>query len=661
MDSELYKISQENFETILNYFDYTYNKLKYYSSNITKFQDITNQYCLQIKELFKLNKKKVSNSGEKYIEINLDINLKKDINNKIKMTPGESFKKKINISPIKNCIDNLNCFLNEYIDYIGIFTNSLNVHLNQLNKYFDLTNNEVNCIKTSHESQKQNYNIKYNEFIELNKKLKLLYYKAEKKIVEYYTDKKLNFNKSHLTESELNLYITQERLNQNAIIEKYNLLDNFGKIFYDSTKEKINGVKDFTSSLFQKFEDFLKIFFNFYNKSFMQPMSNFLKDKEEKNIGDEVKEKLNFDKLLDSSVKIVDENKIKSVFDEYNINILKADKERVEINSDNQLRKALSFVVMNNNTRCKYILDEEDIYCIVKKMYDNFKLINTNNYNLKVGEKQLELKTIIDKLTYIPEMKTPLSDKEEKDSNDLTKKVDKNKKNIINENNNVNNNIKSENNKIKDEEKEGQNKDKEITKEEVEYLCKCMKEKIYQEYFLIKINNFRSSGLFKLPIVNFNYLIDIFSEICKNFYSKKLNENNNEIIIVDYKIANLVIILSQTFYTIIDNKKTYIQNQLKKEDIFHKEEFWNQMMIYSVENERANRALITNDVLLQQRVNDNYDKIIFAQIIPYVEAMNGFGCSKDEIKKLILPIIDKYKIPEANKQILLEIIEKKDK
>ena len=131
-------------------------------------------------------------------------------------------------------------------------------------------------------------------------------------------------------------------------------------------------------------------------------------------------------------------------------------------------------------------------------------------------------------------------------------------------------------------------------------------------------------------------------------------------IIVDFEIARLFIVLSQTFYCTKDDKKIYIQFQLKEQEIFHNNNFWKQMIIFSVEKERANKFQNINDLFQKQKLKENYISIIFAQIVPFVDGMNGFGCSKDQIKEIILPIIDKYQLPMQNKQIINELIEKID-
>ena len=86
------------------------------------------------------------------------------------------------------------------------------------------------------------------------------------------------------------------------------------------------------------------------------------------------------------------------------------------------------------------------------------------------------------------------------------KNIDKDREKNINENDIIVINNKEDNNNVN-------NIEEKITKEEVEYICKLMNKKVYRKYFLIQINNFRTLGVFKIPLEIFNYIKQIFIEI----------------------------------------------------------------------------------------------------------------------------------------------------
>ena len=174
-----------------------------------------------------------------------------------------------------NCIGKTNQFFNDYIQYLQIFINTLEIPLGTLNKYIEVTNNEINSVKNNHNTQKNNFIIKFCEFDKLNYDLKTLYSKTEEKLMNYCYEKKNRKKKKQESEEKLNSFLSNASQTEKEILEKYNSLDNFGKIFNDSTNEKINTIKDFTSSLFQKFNFFLINMYSFFNKSFMMPMEKY--------------------------------------------------------------------------------------------------------------------------------------------------------------------------------------------------------------------------------------------------------------------------------------------------------------------------------------------------------------------------------------------------
>ena len=657
MNSTFYKISQENIETILKYYDSINVKINNYSNNILKFKEYTNEYCTKIKEIFKDSKTilNINDSSEEYETIEIDFKLNNKNVKKKKFNSGEIYEKKIKTTLLKNSIEKMDNFINELIGCMEVFTNSLDVPLTQLNNCIEITGNEISSIRYNHERQRNDFILKYNEFEQLNKELNKLYFQAEKKMVVYCLEKKKKKNRPTELEqldNNLNASINQTVENQDTIIDKYNSLDNFGKIFNDSTKEKINNIKDFTSGLFQKFDIILKNIFIYFKKSFL-PMEQLLKNKEI-NIENEIKNKKKFEELLDSYIQNVDEKIIKNNLKEYNINLIKNDEDKeTKINdNNNNIVKKISFEIVNTNIDNKDLLNEEEIYFIVKFMYEKFKLINKSKYDLAIEGQKLELKKIIDKMTDLKKKKKSTSDSIDNNSwNFLVDETIENE-NIMNKEDNINNNKKDN-----IDEKLTINNNIQVTKEEVDYLCTFMKEKVYQNYFLIKINNFRTLGIFELPLEIFNYLVQIFSEISKNFYIIKDEEKNE--IIIEQDIGRLIFILSQTFYIMKDGKKHYLQNELSKEKIFHINEFWIQMIQYSIKNEMSevSQKTMMNKLQNPEKIQEIKNSVIFAQITPYINGMYGFGVNKEEIKNIVVPLIEEYEVPEENKEIMFGLIE----
>jgi len=185
-----------------------------------------------------------------------------------------------------------------------------------------------------------------------------------------------------------------------------------------------------------------------------------------------------------------------------------------------------------------------------------------------------------------------------------------------------------------------------------------MNDKIYQNYFLLKINNFRTLGIFEIPENMFNFIKTIFDKISKYLIIEKSDEK--KIFIFDIDNAKLVIILSQTFYHMKNGKKEYIQKEIKNNKIFHLEEFWIQFIKSSIEIEIKNvlESSLKSGILENEKtIKDRRNNVAFAQIIPNLGTMSGFGLNKDEIKNIILPLIDEYEVSDDKKKIILDIIE----
>jgi hypothetical protein len=202
-----------------------------------------------------------------------------------------------------------------------------------------------------------------------------------------------------------------------------------------------------------------------------------------------------------------------------------------------------------------------------------------------------------------------------------------------------------------------------LTKEDINFIFKDMKKKEYRLYFLTKINNFRSLGAFKMPLKAFNNLVQIFKEISKYLFTykeiQKEGKKKTEIKI-DIELSKLVIILSQTFYCMKDGKKVYIQNEINTEKVFHYIEFWYNIIKINIEKEIE--SCLKNDKKIGKEDDEisiiqRRDSIGFAQIIPQLSGMHGFGLKIEEIKKIVLPLIEEYNLSKENKETIMKIVE----
>jgi hypothetical protein len=202
-----------------------------------------------------------------------------------------------------------------------------------------------------------------------------------------------------------------------------------------------------------------------------------------------------------------------------------------------------------------------------------------------------------------------------------------------------------------------------LTKEDINYIFKDMKKQEYRLYFLTKINNFRALGAFKMPLKAFNNLVQIFKEISKYLFTykeiQKEGKKKTEIKI-DIELSKLVIILSQTFYCMKDGKKVYIQNEINTEKVFHYIEFWYNIIKINIEKEIE--SCLKNDKKIGKEDDEisiiqRRDSIGFAQIIPQLSGMHGFGLKIEEIKKIVLPLIEEYNLSKENKETIMKIVE----
>ena len=629
MQPNFYKISQENLDTNLKYF-YAINKtIKYNQQCLSKFKKCTNDYSENISQILK--------EGENFLN---DYEI---IDSDYIALESNDTKNNFFLLSIDKSTERLNSFFVELIKHLNVFIRELDLHIKGIEQYIKISKDEIKTIKENYQNQKDIFLSRYLEYQKLNEELKNKYSEGEKKLIEFCHERRLD---GITYDNNIKISFANLVEEQNQIIDKYNLLGDFENIFLDSANEKIKSIQDFSISLISKYLSISKSLKVIFKETILLPMTKLIEETINSKQDEELEEKLKKDltSLFDSYLNNIDEKNIKLKLDLYNVKVLENNNidinENLNINVDekkvknNKVKKKEKkhektddknkFI---NNSNEILTLTEEEIYFIVNNMYQEYKLINRDKYDLDIEEKKLEIKRIIIKLLSYSEK-------------------------------NETNKIENKNNEIQSEDSSNNEKN-EVTNEEIDYLCKEMENEEYRKYFLIKINNFRAKGYLDMPNKIFNYLSKIFSEIAKHLISNEENDENN-CFIKDFICSRLVIILSQTFYTTKNEKKIFLCEEIKKEKVFQIPEFWkeliNEMIIRECNSVFENKKEL-NIIDDENRTKKIKDEIYFAQIIPFIGSMTGFGISKEEIKNIMLFFIKEFGISEKNTKIILDTID----
>ena len=247
-------------------------------------------------------------------------------------------------------------------------------------------------------------------------------------------------------------------------------------------------------------------------------------------------------------------------------------------------------------------LTEEDVYNIIKRIYDyDFKLLNKSDYNLELEGEKIKVLNYSKKL--------------------LSFDIENNKK-------------------------------EKITDEEENDFYDLLQKRENIRHFLIYLNNYRSTGKYNLPERVYNIITKIF-----NIIEDDLMKN------MEFTLENLCLILSQTFYIIKEGKKLYLNEGIKEHPIFKQNEFWenqlNQMIeidIHKIESYANKNEMKFSKEKKQQKINE----LILTKVMPTSKNMIEFGVSKENILKIIEPIMTKYNVDQSSRAMIISIMDQED-
>ena len=256
----------------------------------------------------------------------------------------------------------------------------------------------------------------------------------------------------------------------------------------------------------------------------------------------------------------------------------------------------------------KYINEYPTLYTI-NTLYENFDLIEKEyKFNLKTELKKLQTKELSTKmLSYSKKGKAEI----------------KNSGNIL------------------------------ISKDEINKLKDLLNEHYNRVVFLQDLNTFRAKGYLSLPKDIFDLWLELFLLMAKIILRDK-----------DYYTGKNLIILSQTYYFLTDNKnKIFMQNEVQKEEVFSNYMFWegyiqssiDREIIKTIKNEKKNGTLIKKT---QKESDDFYGRVVFAQLVSIADNMINFNFDMKKIKEILMPIIKHYNLTEESINIIDDIIHK---
>jgi hypothetical protein len=314
----------------------------------------------------------------------------------------------------------------------------------------------------------------------------------------------------------------------------------------------------------------------------------------------------------------------------YNLQIFKNknNKEDNNIINNNKNNKNESLSLLNKENQILVIEDgynemkfmnDEIALLTSKKMFNNFKLINNLGFNLDIEEE----KNTTMKLT----MKIIFYFKKEKKIINKDKKYDKNNR---------------ENNYNIDESKLlNLNKEEiiNITEEEIKLFELLLDKHHNRVIFFYKLDVFRSTGKLLIPKKEYEIMINIF-----NLTLNKVKRDN------DIHCGKNVILLSQTYYTLENDKKIYLQAGILNNQIFKNDKFWEDLLDMEITREFQKLVKIQENNLNIKNNNEankkQFENIIFGQIITICNNMISFQINKEKIYQLINPKIKGYQLSQ---------------
>ena len=611
--SELYDINIPKF---------VYNKLvqisEIYLKYISGYKSLTKDYIKSLKSIHKtydekLKVIKTELGKNKYVDLSL-------------------------LFPILNSIPNIN---NSFVESLQFLEGELDRLIEGLQNFMKERKIMHNKFFKSYNDAKKDLLIKMND-LEKEKNNFLNNLSSTEKVISDFYENKIkieDYSKDHTyvynnEKNELkNLFIQNNTLetqmdksikdSQNIEKSYKTLLANskiFKKSFFFSSNTTYENIKSIAYEIIIEIKNFIQNIIILLKNGYSIPLkdidtdlSKLIKNKEDYN--------KKFSNILDNiQVKINDQFVIEAK--KYSLKVF---------NSDN----INHFIFEDESNDDSNYIDNDLDYLIAKTMLSSFSFINEKfQINFELEDEKRTTNKIMQNL--FSSIKETNKKNEQEDNN-----IEINEINEAPENNN--------------------NELKYVHNNDIQQLYKLLNKHHNRAVCLQSMSHFRTSGKFCIPPKIFEIigkcLLIIIDQVTKD---------------EDYRMAKTAMILSQTYFKLDDkNEKYYLQNVIKKHKLFSTMEFWSKSLDNSIKNE-INR---TKNIKKEENISNNNNKIdeniiekdniekysdmAFAQIVSSVNSMIDFDIKIEDIKTIIEPKIEEYKLNENHKQNIHLVIQNK--
>ena len=517
----------------------------------------------------------------------------------------------------------------------------------------DLKTKYDNLKQIQKKAQEQN-KILINNYNDINKAKKNFIEsmtKSEEIINKFYSDKKfiddsdrglgkrINMNDYNMTKDKLKSEYNDmnNSIKVSKSLEKIytNLINDSTKIHgvfvQNYTKNFYSAIKTFNIDISNKIKNLLLSFYLSFKNSYRQPMVNTDININSLNSIDEGKETENIMNTLYKNnnplqnispvnynlkaIQILKENKF---FENNDVNINSTEEELKNDDGSFEQNKYVS-VLDDGFSQLQYI-SNSSLFLTLKKIFDNFNLIDKNDIKFDIEEIKFKTQEYILKIesnmNSYPYAKDGIQDK-----NDIVIYYKRN----------------------------------ELTNEELADLEKLLSHHESRIILLQKLSDYRAKGKYYLDQRDFDLLLKYFNIITNHIKAE-----------ADYHCAEMIIIISQTYHLEILNKakgtsrKKYIQDDLKKNEIFRDKNFWEEFLCYAINKEimktqRRDKKIMEN----KSSTDSKLSNVVFSQLLTIIDNMIEFGFSPEKTREIIEPKINYYKLNDALKLTVNEVLNSK--